>query len=174
MKQQGGSMLAVLCACALLASAQLSQNLMLATAQKSLAHRRWHSQALAAAEAMVRSAQAGAWSVRSAPASGCQDGRCAWLGEAALARKTWANALSSAGSCAGISAHGSAPEDWPTLPGSTIWCWLESTSSPQGILWRITAWIQGMDPAQATVVQAVWFIPATGSGHWLSWREVMP
>jgi hypothetical protein len=174
MKPQGWAVSGVMLACALMSAASLGVWLDLASSQSATAQRQWLFQSKAAAEALIRETQS-AWTLAPpAPTSGCQKGRCAWQGSAGLARSFWAALWPSAGTW-GTFDHASLSTGWPTLPGSQLYGWLETTTSPDGTLVRITAWVQGPISTQSTVMQAVWL---SGSGSnasaWVSWREVMP
>jgi hypothetical protein len=160
--------------CALLSAASLGVWLDLASSQTATAQRQWLFQSKAAAEALIRATQSARALAPAAPASGCQQGRCAWQGAAGLARTFWAGQLTSAGTWGSFD-HASLGGGWPTLPGSQLLVWLENTASPDGMLVRITAWVQGPLGSQSAVMQAVW-LDGTGSNTsgWISWREVMP
>jgi hypothetical protein len=164
----------VVLACALMSAASLGVWLDLASSQTTIAQRQWLFQSKAAAEALIRSTQS-AWTLAPpAPASGCQMGRCAWQGAAGLARSFWAALWSSAGTW-GTFDHASLGGGWPTLPGSQLYGWLETTDSPDGTLVRITAWVQGPLSSQSAVMQAIWLDGAgSNASTWISWREVMP
>jgi hypothetical protein len=175
MKQQGWATLAVMGACLLLAGATLSQNLMLSVRQSQVTQRLWSVQSLAAAEASIRITQAQTQPQAPWPAQGCEQGRCAWMGAAGLARQFWLDMADRSGPCGALT--GSAPplDSWPPLPGARLKCWIESTPAPQGHWLRLTALVQRPQDVASTVVQAVWFGPQDGTrGRWVSWREVMP
>jgi hypothetical protein len=167
-------MAGVVLACALISSASLSLWLDLASSHTATAQRQWLFQSKAAAEALIRETQS-AWTMAPpAPASGCQKGRCAWQGAAGLARTFWAALWSSAGTW-GTFDHASLGGDWPTLPGSQLYCWMETVQTADGTLVRITTWVQGPLSSQSAVMQAAW-LQGTGSNEssWISWRELMP
>ncbi len=174
MKPKGWALAGVVMVCALMSAACLGVWLDLASVASATAQRQWLFQAQAAAEALIRQTQS-VWSLAApAPITGCQKGRCAWQGAAGLARAFWSPLGSVAGTW-GTWSGSALPAGWPTLPGSQLWVWLETTPSPDGTLVRITAWIQGPASSQSTVMQAIW-LSSTGASasHWISWREVMP
>jgi hypothetical protein len=175
MRQQGWATLAVMSACLMLAGATLSQNLMLTVRQSEVTQRLWSVQSLAAAEASIRITQAQTQTLATLPAQGCEQGRCAWMGAAGLARQLWLDMADRSGPCGALT--GSAPplDQWPTLPGVHIRCWIESTPAPQGHWLRLTALVQRPQAVASTLMQAVWLRPPDGGrGRWVSWREVMP
>jgi hypothetical protein len=161
--------------CSLMAAATLGVWLDLAATQSSLTQRRWLWQSQAAAEALIRDFQSGWRNAPPVPGSGCRQGRCAWQGDAGLSRSSWSAQLGSAAGWGAFSGLGAGANSWPNIPGTGLWGWLESTPSSNGTLVRITAWVQGPDARQSSVMQAVWLSDLTGSGgQWVSWREVLP
>lgn len=175
MKQQGWASLAVMGVCLVLTGATLSQNLMMSARQSQVSQRLWSVQSLAAAEASIRITQAQTRSLTSLPAQGCEQGRCGWMGAAGLARQLWLDLADQSGPCGALTGSGPALDQWPTLPGAHLGCWIESTPAPQGQWLRLTAIVRRPPSPVSTLMQAVWFWPQDGGrGRWVSWREVMP
>ena len=175
MKQQGWSVIGVALICGLMSGAILSAWMDLMGSQKARTQRSWLMQSRAAAEALIRETHSGWKQAPAAPASGCLRGRCAWQGDAALAPSFWLKQVGQAGTWGVFTGSASMNSGWPTLPGSLLWCWLETTPTADGTLVRITTWVQGPNGNGNTVMQAVWLSSSTGvDDSWISWREVMP
>lgn len=175
MTQRGWAMPVVVLVCGLMASATLQVALDMAVAQSGATQRQALMHAQAAAEALIQLALRSWSQAPAAPAVGCTQGRCAWLGDAALSREHWLGWLDAAVPAQGWSADTAWSTQWPTLPQAHLAHWVESTPSPDGVLLRITAWVGDATGRPWTVMQAVWQIDPSGSGgQWIGWREVMP
>ncbi len=165
----------VMIACQLLASATLSQGVMVSRRQTLVAQRLWVLQSLAAAEASIRLTQAQIQQLPSLPAQGCEQGRCAWSGATGLSRQHWVDQNNASGPCGALAGPATPLSQWPTLPGAILSCWMEATPAPEGHWLRLTARVHLPSSKASTVMQSVWHMPANGAmGRWVSWREVLP
>jgi hypothetical protein len=174
MKQQGWALAGVTMICAMMSAAICACWMSLADGQSALEQRKWLLQSRSAALSLIRDLHSGWEHAPVAPSHGCLQGRCAWLGDAALARSYWSTQLSNAANWGAYSGS-TLGSEWPPLTGTRMMGWLETTASGQGTLVRITAWIQGTHASQSMVLQAVWLGgTSSASDGWVSWREVMP
>ncbi len=175
MKQRGWAVAVVVLLCGLMASATLGVALEMGVAQGGAAQRLAVLHAQAAAEALIRLAQHEWPQAPDPPVSGCAQGRCVWMGDAALTREHWSSWLDDATPHGGWAGNSPWVTQWPTLPQARLAHWVERTNSPDGELLRITAWVGDASGRPLTVMQAIWLHAPTGSdGQWVSWREVMP
>ena len=175
MKQRGWALIGVILVCALMASATLTVWSELASLQMASAQRTWLLHSKAAAQALILETQAAWAQAPPAPDAGCVRGRCAWQGDAGLAKAHWPALWANAAQWGSFTGSNALSNEWPTLPGSRLYCWLETTPSPDGVLVRITAWVQGKTANASTVMQALWLSsPGGDQDGWVSWREVMP